>query len=189
MKTLFKKKVKVKLLKIKFVFIVLSLINCKSNPVKNTKFIEFKITDNKMLFDGKKNNADNFYQYMTFFDATNKNQLIDLIFIENTDSIFHYSLTTKNEFGRIIHFLEVKNGEVLKEYIYNSSYKNINLGFFLYKKYCFHCHHNKKESIGKSMMQLELLNNSEFEKSYLNYEHEIKMNKDEIKAIYDYFNK
>lgn len=169
------------------IIIILLYLSCKKqeSPTKN----ELKIIDNNLLYEAKKDSINNFYNYSIYY--LNKSiPLIEMLQYENNDSVFHYRFTTRNQNQKIIYQVEVENGKVLKEYNYGSPVTfNIDLGEFLYKNYCYQCHHRNKESIGKSILQISTLDNSGFIKNYFRYNHEMELQKNELDSIYFFIKK
>ncbi|MEX0598951.1 MAG: hypothetical protein WD512_20875 [Candidatus Paceibacterota bacterium] len=172
----------------KFHLLILLVMNssCESKFSNDNSHSEIIEINDKVLYEGKRDTLNNFFNYMTYF-SKEKNPLIEMLIYENNDSTFHYKFIAKNNIKKIIYLIEVKNGEIIEEYnIGELKTLNIDIGSFYYKNYCYHCHHIKKESIGKSITKLKLLNSFEFNKKYHEKTHEIELTKDEIDSIYGY---
>lgn len=167
----------------KFIYFVFLCIAISCIEKEKNDF-EVKVIDQNLFFEGKKDSSNNFYKYYSFY-SVDKNPLINMLFYENNDSVFHYELTVRNNEKRIISQLEVKNGFILKEYNYgNKKNSNIDSGAFYYKNYCYQCHHRDKESVGTSLFKLSKLNNIQFNSRYFKYKHELTFNNNELDSIY-----
>lgn len=174
--------------KILFLLVVLLFYSCNKSKSskKNIQVNDLKEINNLVLYEGKKDTLNSFFKFMTYY-SNKKEPLVEMLIYENNDSIFHYKFTAKNNFKKIIYLIEVKNGEILEEYNLGELKNfNIDLGSFYYKNYCYQCHHTKKESIGKSIQQLSMLDIFQFNKNYNETFHDMDLTKNELDTLYKY---
>jgi cytochrome c2 len=117
--------------------------------------------------------------------------LTDILWIENSDSIFHYELRVRNSSRQLVYYAECKNGVILKEYTINHESNNVKNGEFLFKNACAMCHLPDKGGLGASIRNLSKLSINELNRRYTkSSSHDyVNVSNDQFSSIQTYIKK
>lgn len=175
---------------INLLFVVLLSCNKRKEEHKDEEYL--KIINSKPLFSSVDSSRITLSGSWFFFNDK-KEPLTDFVFIENSDSVFHYEMRVRNSKKQIVYFCENKNGKILKEFdAFEFEKINKENGSFLYNNYCKYCHTYNKDGISISMLKMSRITENElFKKISVGKTHDTlpKLSNNQILSIIKFIKK